>query len=409
MSPEALTVALPEADSHERPIAPEEFSVVYFGNDWSAENRTSSHHIARILGDRFRLLYIETPGMRTPSATRRDLKKLGRKLLAAMRPPRKAGEHMWVMTVPQIPFRRWAFVRKLNERYGQFAVRRAIRRLHLQNTISWFAVPHPGTLAGRLGENYTVYYCIDDYSALPDVDSEEVRRRDDELTRIADQIFVASRTLLDGKCKINPKTEYSPHGVDFAHFSKASDPATPLAEAAQNLAHPVIGFFGSISGWIDIQLVAQLARSKPEWTFLLIGFASVETGVLRECSNVILAGTQPYGSLPQWAKAFDVAILPYRRMNQGAMNANPLKLREYLATGKPVVAVSTPEIERFSHCIRIANTPEEFLRQIENALTRDSNAEKSRRMEEVTASTWEARVENVIESVRAGMAAKVKR
>jgi glycosyltransferase involved in cell wall biosynthesis len=382
------------------------FSLVYFGNDWFAENRTSSHHIARLLSSHVPVLYVETPGMRAPAATKRDLRKLWRKLMRAFQPPSQVGDHIWVMTMPQVPFRRMPLVQKLNEIYGRYAVKRAIRRLGMRNLVSWFVVPHPGPLAKRLGEQHTVYYCIDNYAGLPDVDQDEIRRLDDELTRSADQVFVASKTLLDRKRALNVNTEYSPHGVDYDHFSRASDASLPMPPGALGLKRPVIGFFGSISGWIDLELIVELARARPEWTFLLIGLPSVDVQQLRQFRNIVLAGAQPYASLPDWARAFDVAILPYRRHDQGAMNANPLKLREYLATGKPVIAVSTPEIDRFSHCIRIANTAPEFLSEIEEALANDSDADRQKRMREVMGSTWEARVQNVLNTVRRGIARK---
>jgi glycosyltransferase involved in cell wall biosynthesis len=87
--------------------------------------------------------------------------------------------------------------------------------------------------------------------------------------------------------------------------------------------------------------------------------------------NVKLVGAQPYADLPAWAKAFDVAIIPYRH-NRQVENANPLKLREYLATGKPVVSVSNPEIDKFARWVRIAEGREAFLAELENALRDDS-------------------------------------
>lgn len=406
MATASLTSTRQDPPTANQRITADNFSIVYFGNDWFAENRTSSHHIARLLGEKVPLLYVESPGMRAPSATKRDLKKLGRKLLNAFKRPRPVGDHMWIVTMPQIPFRRFPMVRRLNEFYGRFVIGRAIHRLGMRNVISWFVVPHPGPLAGHLGENYTVYYCIDDYSGLPDVDRDEIRRLDDDLTRVSDQVFVASRTLLDRKRALNTSTRYSPHGVDFDHFSQASNPSLPVPAGANNLSHPVIGFFGSISGWIDLELIADLARARPSWTFLLIGMASVDIHRLQQFDNIVLTGTQSYASLPDWARAFDVAILPYLRHHPGAINANPLKLREYLATGKPIVAVSTPEIDRFSHCIRIANSAGEFLLQIEDALANDTQSDARRRMQEVMTSTWEARVTTVIEAVRRGIAAK---
>src|SRR5579864_9031638 len=79
--------------------------IIYFGNDWFAENRTSSHHIARRLAESFPLLYVETPGLRAPKATSRDLCKLSKILRLAFQSPRKVGPQMWLITLPQIPFR----------------------------------------------------------------------------------------------------------------------------------------------------------------------------------------------------------------------------------------------------------------------------------------------------------------
>jgi glycosyltransferase involved in cell wall biosynthesis len=310
---------------------------------------------------------------------------------------------MWHISMPQIPFRRLPLVRRLNVAIGMYLVRRACRRLRFDRTISWFTVPHPGGLAGRLHEELTVYYCIDDYAALPDVDMAEVARMDDDLTRRAGQVFVASSMLLETKRALNPTTAHSPHGVDIDLFCRASDPDCPVAEGAKTIRHPVIGFFGLIEAWIDLDLIAYLARQRPDWTFLMIGRLAVDLGPLRGLSNVILTGPQPYAGLPSWAKAFDVALIPYRPTRQ-VVNSNPLKLREYLATGKPVVAVSAPEIEHFGDCVRIAKTPEGVLRHIEAALVEDSAADRKRRMAAVKNMSWEARVNQVVEVVQKKLA-----
>jgi glycosyltransferase involved in cell wall biosynthesis len=396
-----VTSPVPHSSDHAGSLG----GIVYFGNDWFAENRTSSHHIARLLAQRLPVLYIETPGMRAPSASKRDFKKLWRKLVKATKPPQLMPEHVWVMTMPQIPFRRLPLVGWLNRALGRYLVKRAIRELGLRDIALWFVVPHPGALVGQLGEEFVVYYCIDDYSGLPDVDQTKIARMDEDLTRAADQVFVAAASLLDRKKALNQTATLSPHGVDFSHFHRASEPETPVAEGACNLRHPVIGFFGSIGGWTDVDLLLHVAKTHPEWTLLLIGFASADVRELEKCSNVILTGSRPYEELPEWAKAFDVAVLPYR-LNHGSINANPLKLREYLATGKPVVAISTPEVERFAHCVHVAHDREEFVQKIQEALTEDTEAKKRMRLQEVMGSTWQARVKDVLQVVEAGIAKK---
>jgi glycosyltransferase involved in cell wall biosynthesis len=171
-----------------------------------------------------------------------------------------------------------------------------------------------------------------------------------------------------------------------------------MAPGARHLARPVIGFYGLIEDWIDLDLIADLAERRPEWTFLMIGRLAVNPGRLTSLSNVVFAGPQPYGSLPGWAKAFDVAIIPYR-MTRQVVNSAPLKLREYLATGKPVVAVPAPEIERFAGLVRTAQGTEQFIQAIEDALAHDTEAERVRRIEATSAMTWEARVSEVVEIV----------
>lgn len=370
------------------------FTVVYFGNDWSAENRTSSHHVAERLAGRTCVLYVDAPGLRAPKANARDLKKIWRGLLSVLRPPQRVRDRLWQMSIPQIPFRWLPFVRRANVLVGKLLVKRALKRLGCRKTVSWFAVPHPAYLAGAFGEAAVIYYCIDDYAALPDVDARAVADMDAHLTSRADQVFVASARMLEAKRPLRPSTVLAPHGVDVTLFRTASDPCLPVAPAARNLGSPVIGFFGLIEEWIDLDLVAELAERRPRWTFLMIGRLAVDPGRLKGLPNVVFAGPQPYRSLPGWAKAFDVAIIPYRLTRQ-VVNSAPLKLREYLATGKPVVAVPAPEIERFNGLVRIASGPEQFIREIETALSTDTAADRARRIDATSAMTWDARIKDV--------------
>ncbi len=378
------------------------FPIIYFGNDWNAENRTSSHHIAARLARRHPLLYVDCPGLRAPKASGRDVKKLLKKLTQAASLPRKVGEQTWHMVLPQFPFRRLPLAPELNRELGALLVRRAARHLGMERPLLWFAVPHPGILLGHLGERSSVYYCIDDYSALPDVDKEQIRALDRRLTEKAKQVFVSAQTLFDAKKGMNANVVYSPHGVDVEHFGRAADPEFPIAEPARSLGHPVIGFFGLIEGWIDLELLHFLAKSRPSWTFLLIGRVAVDVTSLEKLGNVVFPGPQPYDTLPSWARAFDVAIYPGGQ-NEFVRNANPLKIREYLATGKPVVSVWSREVERFSNVVRIARTQEDFLREIDDALANDTGEAREERLRTVAKMSWDARVDEVMAQVEATM------
>lgn len=383
------------------PAAPRPL-VVYFGNDWRAGNRTSSHHMAERLARWADVLYVDSPGMRGVRMQGSDFGKILRKLREAMARPEPVREGLWRCTVPQLPFRRLPGVDALNQAFARWALRRAMRRFGPRLVLSWFVVPHPGAMARRLGEALCVYYCIDDYAAHPGVDAATIAACDDRLTREADIVFVAPPALLEPKRAVARHVEFAPHGVDYELFARAADPAGPVPAALEGLRHPVIGYFGSLHEWIDFDLLAWLARERPAWTFLLVGKAETGLGGLASLPNVVLAGAQPYATLPDWARAFDVAIIPYR-LNRQVLNANPLKLREYLATGKPVVSVANPEIEKFAHVVRIARDRGDFLAQVEAALGEGAPALAAARQAAVRPHTWDARAAAVIGVVRAAL------
>lgn len=379
-------------------------SVVYFGNEWFAENRTSSHHIARKLAARANLLYVDSPGMRPPSGSKRDLGRIFRKLWQAVQPPQWVEPGLWHCTVPQLPWARLPGVRRLNRLFGAWAVRRALRIAGMRDPLLWFHVPHPAFMMDAVPHRAVVYYCIDDYAAMPGVDVDYISQCDRALTERADLVFVAPPALVEGKLAINPSTSYSPHGVDVDLFGRAQSPATVVPAPAAALRGPVIGYFGLIAAWTDVDLLLAIARAKPEWTLLLIGFASADVSQLAAMPNVVMVGPQPYESLPSWAKAFDVAIMPYRQ-NQMVANNNPLKLREYLATGKPVVSTPTAEVYRFGDLVEVATEPGDFIAALERALMDGSSERCSARMVAVSGMSWEARVDETWAKVTKALSA----
>jgi glycosyltransferase involved in cell wall biosynthesis len=379
-------------------------SIAYFGNDWAGENRTSSHHVARWLSSRGQVMYFESPGLRAPKGNARDLRKVADKVRLALGGPRPAGDGLAVQTLLQVPLHRFQAVRTLNRALTSEMVRQTLRRRGLSRPISWFVVPHMAPLCGRLGEVLSVYYCIDDYASLPDVDQTAVRRMDDELTRRADLVFVASHTLLDAKRRLNPHTYLSPHGVDYEHFRKAQDPAltTPLDLA--HLPRPIIGFFGLIERWIDLDLVARLASQRPNWSFVMIGRVAVPDAEVPRLPNLHFVGKRPYETLPAYGKAFDAAIIPYR-LTQQVLHANPIKLREYLAMGKPIVSVSTPEIDKFADVVNIAQTPEAFLSALDKVVAAGHTPGLQARQQAMASTmTWDARLREVMAIVEQRLA-----
>src|SRR5271157_5516213 len=289
---------------------------LFFGNDWFAENRTSSHHIARWLARDHRVYYIECPGLRAPKTSGRDLKKIWSKVVRFAKGPRRAVENVKVLTLLQIPLHQFRLVRWLNRTLILATLRWLEWREGIRRPIAWFMVPYLSSVVGRLGESLSVYYCIDDYASLPDVNAQAVRAMDEDLTRKAGLVFVASQTLLDAKSRLNRSTYVSPHGVDIDHFGRARDDRLEIPPEMVNLPRPIVGFFGLIEQWIDLDLVDELAARRPQWSIVLIGRMAVPDHPVCHRPNVHLLGKRPYDELPAYGRTFDAAIIPYHLTQQ---------------------------------------------------------------------------------------------
>lgn len=375
-------------------------TVLYFGNDWSAENRTSSHHIARRLAEQHEVYYIECPGMRAPTGSGRDVRKIAQKLWKGLRGPRTALPGLKVMTLLQIPLHRFALLRLLNARLVYWSVRWLMWRNRIRRPIAWFVAPHVASLIGRLNESLSVYYVTDDHASMPGIDVDSMCAMDQRLTEKADIVFVVSENLFDAKSRINPNTHHSPHGVDVEHFGLAQCDGTAIPDDIKHLPRPIVGFFGLMEGRFDLDLVAYAARERPQWSFLMIGHVGVPKEKVPDLPNLHFIGKRPYQQLPEYGRHFAAAILP-SKASQQAFYGNPLKLREYLAMGKPVVSIGTPEAEKFADVVEIARNRDDFLAKLDKVVGQpDSPEAVQQRLNRVASSSWEARVAEVLRVIQ---------
>jgi glycosyltransferase involved in cell wall biosynthesis len=340
--------------------------IIFFSNDWDGDP-LSKKHIALRLAQKNRVLWVNSTGNRNPTASVRDLRRAWKKVRQYFRGCRPVAKNISVFSPLVIPFHGNRVARWLNRHVLRWSLRRACRKLDFQNPITWTFVPSSADVVGSLGERLVIYHCVDEFSKFTGTDETAILEMERRLMNKADMVVVSSSRLYETKHRYNPNTFLVTHGVDVAHFRNACLPAIEAPSECAELTRPVIGFFGLIADWVDLDVVRYLASARPEWSFLLIGEVQTDTSALRDMSNVHLLGRRSYQSLPGYCSAFDVAILPFV-VNELTVAANPLKLREYLAAGLPVVATPLPEVLKLNALVRTAETPGEFLNQIEALL-----------------------------------------
>lgn len=375
-------------------------NIVCFAKDWH-EDPTSNNHVMRILARDNRVLWINSIATRTPSfGSGRDLRKMATKLLSFARGAEQVEDNLWVFTPVVLPFPHSRAAQRINRQILKQTLRLQLRRLEMDDFQLWSFLPTAVSYVGALGESLVVYYVIDEYSQFSEVDSAGIAAMERELCERADIVFVTANSLLEAKSGWNPETHLASHGVDHAHFAAALGDDVEVAPDIAGMAGPILGFFGLIHDWIDQGLIAHLARQRPDWTIVLIGNARVDVSALEALPNVHLLGRKPYEDLPGYCKAFSVGLIPFV-VNELTHHVNPIKLREYLSAGLPVVSTPLPEVTYHSDACYLAASPDEFVAAVERALAENSPARRRQRSEAMTAETWEKVVDRLGDEVRA--------
>lgn len=361
-----------------------------FSHDWSGDP-LSKTHLMRILARDNRVLWVNSIGYRAPTASKADITRAFKKLKAATNSLSEPERNIFVLNPIAIPVYGRPKIRDLNRALLRFQVKRAMRQLGFQRPINFVFNPAAAVVAGVLGEEQILYYCVDEYTEFSGVSSSSLAELEQQVLRKSDLVIVSAERLFQSKVKTNPRTVLIRHGVDFDHFRKALDPETVVPEEIRDLPHPVIGFFGLIADWVDLELMAAVAKRFSNGSMVLLGKSTTDTSVLEQIPNVHLLGRKPYASLPAYCKGFDVALMPFR-INELTLNANPLKVREYLAAGLPVVSTAIPEVEVLGLC-RIGNDHASFIREVELAL--QDPGPSVARSELIRSESWGARVDEL--------------
>jgi len=187
------------------------------------------------------------------------------------------------------------------------------------------------------------------------------------------------------------KTRLLTHGVDYQLFTADTARADDLPDNGK----PTAGFYGSLSEWLDLNLLIPTIAAMPHWNFVFIGKADIDISRLESFENVYLLGMRPHNRLPAYSQHWDVSLLPFVD-NAQIRACNPLKLSEYLAAGTPIVSTPFPALQPFQSMVSVVRSVDDMIAAIENSrlpAQRDNSPENRRNS--VAQQSWQARAEQV--------------
>lgn len=373
-------------------------NIICIASNWFYDP-TSKHHVMRILSERNHVVWVNYHGSRWPRIGAADLGAAAAKLRQFADGPRRVSDSMTVLTPLVVPMPGNRAAAALNRRLLVAQIRAVLQDLPPRPVQLWSFAPDVDYLCGRFDEERVVYYCVDEFSEFNGYDREATLAAERRMAAKSDLVVTTSQSLYDAKRGLNEIVALVTHGVDHEHFAQAGAPDIAPPQDIANLPRPVLGFWGLIQDWLDVDLLHALATARPEWSIVLIGEVATNVDRLRPLPNVHLIGRRPYADLPAYARGFDLGLIPFR-VNDLTRAVNPIKLREYLSAGLPVVSTALPEVACYGDHVAIAKSNEQFI----EACTRivdagDDPRARAARQAAMRSETWESKVEELSELV----------
>ena len=332
-------------------------SLLVFSDDWG-RHPSSCQHLVRHLVPERHVWWINTIGMRAPTmdrgTVRRGLEKLrawsrGRQIRGRGPNESPRAEPKNVALVQPSP-------RSVAEPGAAPTAISAALRLSTGPVVAVTTIPLVADLVGRLPVARWVYYCVDDFSEWPGLDHRAIRVMEERLVRRADVLIAVSEKLQERLAAWGRESHLLTHGVDLEHWT--SERPHSFSPLLQGVERPVILFWGAVDRRLDLDFLAALSRDLDCGTIVRSGPQAADPAIAR-LKRVACLPPVPYEQLPQIAREAAVLVMPYADLPV-TRAMQPLKLKEYLATGRPVVVRDLPATRCWADALELATTPQEF-------------------------------------------------
>ena len=376
--------------------------------DWDSPYLTNKQHTAKLFARRgYRVLYVESMGLRAPTANKKDIRRIWERLRKGFSPIKEVEKNIWLLSPLTIPFKQHIdAIRCFNQSLLRFRIKLFSRFNRFKNAIIWTYHPYIFDAIRKNEIETLVYHCVDDLAAVPGVDTLNFIVNEQILLRRCDFVFVTNKELLK-KCESeNSNVHYMSNVVDLNHFLKAHK-SHPTPITILKASAPRLCYIGALSDYkINFELLFSIANKRRDWSWILIGDEregqkNAWLKKLGELSNVFCIGKIHYSELPQYMSNMDVGLLP-TLVNDYTKSMFPMKYYEYLAAGLPVVSTpieftKDPQLEML-----IGADSLEFEQAIEKQLLNGRYSEHQSILL-VGENTWDTRLDKMLKIIHEGI------
>ncbi len=372
------------------------------GEDWWYHNRGHfDFQIMRRIARKMPVLFVNSLGVRMPTPGtslddgRKFIGKIGRKLKSLSNGVTNVENKFWVFSPVMAP---GATGQKLTAWALAPQIKLAALRAGIQRPLLWIHCPAGAALVGALGAVATVLQRTDRFEAFTEADGTTVGDQIRLLKTAADLVVYAAPHLMQEETGTVTRQLLVTHGVELDRF--VADGRSPGRGPADLVAlpRPRVGFIGGIDAHtFDPELFLDVANRLPDLQFVLVGGSSLPEGWCT-LPNVRMTGRVPYEVVSRYMAAMDVLIMPWNK-SEWIKACNPVKLKEYLAIGRPVVTTEFRALDGWRDVVRVAEDAESFAAAIRAGLAEGFNV--GRVLPRLEKETWDAKADLVLNTLKA--------
>ena len=361
--------------------------LLVFADDWGRHPSSCQHLVRHLLGRR-EAYWVNTIGTREPRLNVATLRRGVEKVSSWVRRP-SGGSNPLPANLRVLSPKMWPwFSRRFDQRLNRELLFRQLAPLIRSLPVPPIAVttlPIVSDLLDLLPVQRWVYYCVDDFGEWPGLAQTVLRQTEERLIRRADSLIAVSETLQEKLAQRGRQSQLLTHGIE-PDFWKSDGPALPLPQL-EGLPRPLVVFWGVIDRRMDVAFVRQLAAELQSGTVVLVGREDDPDPALYAIPRVVHVPAMPFAHLPHLAAAASVLIMPYADLPV-TRAMQPLKLKEYLATGRPVVVRDLPANRSWSDCLDLADSPTAFASLVRMRIERGLPADQDKARCRLAGESW---------------------